>query len=213
MLGTTAGGELGDERRSLRRATLSFRQTLSEQEMVAWSNVIQASALEVVRALDTRLMHCYLDFRSEVRTRGLIASLLADGREVVVPVVRMVDGEEVMRMSRIQDLTDLRHGAYGIDEPSTEDFESTERVELAFMPLAAFDQFGMRLGYGKGFYDKFLASVPHVLAVGLAFSVQELPRIPRQEHDQLLDLVITEEAIIECSPRGRALMSKIRSTR
>ena len=73
--------------------------------------------------------------------------------------------------------------------------------DIVFAPLAAFDRRGHRIGFGAGYYDRTLASLRSmkpILAVGTAYSVQEVPAIPEEPHDQRLDLVITETEWIDC---------------
>jgi len=91
----------------------------------------------------------------------------------------------------------LRQAAFGLHEPLT----SSPQVEPAnlFVPLCAFDRRGNRLGYGKGYYDRTLAGLARqgpILAIGLAFSAQEADRVPTEPHDQALDYIVTETAII-----------------
>jgi 5-formyltetrahydrofolate cyclo-ligase len=64
------------------------------------------------------------------------------------------------------------------------------------VPLAAFDRRGHRIGYGKGFYDRALANLPHATTIGLAFATQEIDHVPDEAHDRALDFVVTEREII-----------------
>ncbi len=73
--------------------------------------------------------------------------------------------------------------------------------DLLFVPLAAFDRTGHRIGYGAGFYDRTLAELrakKPICAVGVAYSSQEFPKIPHEEHDESLDYVLTERELIGC---------------
>ena len=87
----------------------------------------------------------------------------------------------------------LKINKYGIVEPT-----SSDKVypKILFVPLVAFDRQLNRLGYGGGFYDRYLNKMKNVLKIGLAFSFQELKKIPINKHDKKLDFVITEREII-----------------
>jgi 5-formyltetrahydrofolate cyclo-ligase len=94
--------------------------------------------------------------------------------------------------------TVLVRGLYGILEPSS-DAEEVE-PDIVLVPLAAFDQRGHRLGYGGGYYDRTLQGLrrsKRITAAGLAFSVQQMDRVPEDAHDEPLDLVLTERDVID----------------
>jgi 5-formyltetrahydrofolate cyclo-ligase len=93
----------------------------------------------------------------------------------------------------------LIEGPYGIMEPSSRLPEVLP--DIVFVPLAAFDRRGHRIGYGAGYYDRTLQALrasKAILAIGVAFSVQEVEAIPEDRHDERLDYVITEKEFIAC---------------
>lgn len=114
----------------------------------------------------------------------------------------VVPGKAVPLLFRSWDASHpLEPGAYGTSQPP----ESAPVVtpEILIVPLAAFDRAGNRLGYGGGYYDRtlqLLRESGRVTAIGLAFASQELPAIPAEPFDQLLDLIVTDRQII-CPPR------------
>jgi 5-formyltetrahydrofolate cyclo-ligase len=146
-------------------------------------------------------LHCYISFRSEVETRAFIEETLARGVRIVVPVVEELDGKQFLVHTEIKGLSELRQGAFGLEEPTERIPSSLESLGAVIVPIAAFDRSGTRLGYGKGFYDRFLHGLPQsVLRIGLAFSAQEVAHIPILPHDERLDCIITEREIIRAEP-------------
>ncbi|HWF45083.1 MAG TPA: 5-formyltetrahydrofolate cyclo-ligase [Candidatus Kapabacteria bacterium] len=146
-------------------------------------------------------LHCYISFRSEVETRTFIEETLACGVRIVVPVVEELDGNQFLVHTEIKGLSELRQGAFGLEEPVERIPSLLDALGAVIVPIAAFDRSGTRLGYGKGFYDRFLHGLPRaVLRIGLAFSTQEVAHIPILPHDEPLDCIITEREIIRAEP-------------
>ena len=132
----------------------------------------------------------YLSFGTEAGTEGLVRALLKRGKTVCVP--RIEDGE--MRAVPYQE--PFERGNFGILQPKGG--EDTP-CAVALAPLLAFDREGFRLGYGGGYYDRWFASHPDVLRVGLAYSGQEVQFLPREETDEKLHAVVTEQGILRFS--------------
>jgi 5-formyltetrahydrofolate cyclo-ligase len=97
----------------------------------------------------------------------------------------------------------LQRGRFGLDEPIERSAARLDGLDLVVLPLAAFDTNGNRLGYGKGFYDRFLSELsPTVLRVGLGFDLQEVDRIETHDRDQPLDIIVTETRTIIAKKSG-----------
>jgi 5-formyltetrahydrofolate cyclo-ligase len=77
-----------------------------------------------------------------------------------------------------------------------------EEVKIVIVPILAFDRRGHRLGYGAGYYDRFLSAHPHLIKIGLAFSCQEVAEVPAEQNDVRMDVVITERDRIMCRDDG-----------
>ena len=138
----------------------------------------------------------YLNMRSEVETLGLLEALLDLGKQVCAPVV---DTEQLALIPRrIQNLkTELVRHSYGMLEPSeTCPIFPTEHLQLIVVPGIAFDRQGYRLGYGKGFYDRFLVKCPHAVAIGLAYRLQLVEDTFTQAWDVPVQHISTETGVI-----------------
>lgn len=124
----------------------------------------------------------------EVPTQQLTDELVAQGKTVLLPkVVSDTDMELRLYTGR----SDLREGAFGIMEPVGEEFSHYEQIDIGIIPGMAFDAAGHRLGRGKGYYDRFLSRVPCFYKIGLCFSWQLLDHVPSEEHDIIMDEVLT----------------------
>lgn len=197
-----AADPLKNPRRTLRRDAIARRDALTPEERAEASHAIRESVLNHIERIGGHFVHCYISFRSEVETRTLIEELLARGIRVVVPVVEGAPSKGARLIhAEIQGLHSLRTGAFGLDEPVPENLSELEGLDAVIVPLVAFDRSGMRLGYGKGFYDRFLSELPlAVERIGLGFAVQEVPRIPRLPHDEPMDRILTERESIQADP-------------
>jgi 5-formyltetrahydrofolate cyclo-ligase len=144
----------------------------------------------------------YVNFRSEVETLELIRRSLGQGMRVAVP---LVDASAVRMIPLlIKDPEhDLVPGYYNIPEPDPgrcKRVESSE-IDAAVIPGSVFDIQGGRLGYGGGYYDRFLVNdAPQAKRIGLAFELQVVDKVPVEPHDQPLDILITEKRIVNIRP-------------
>ncbi len=132
---------------------------------------------------------CYASFASEVETTDLMAEILADGKKLYLPKCEVETHE--MQAVRVTDLSSLEKGAYGIAEPVGEG-EEPKKIDLVIVPLVAFDRSLARLGYGGGYYDRFLPKTD-AIRIAIAFSEQECEKIPLDETDIRMDIIITEK--------------------
>lgn len=138
-----------------------------------------------VLALDwTGPVLAFIGVRTEIDTGPLIAGLRKRGVDVAIP---RITGDGRMEAAAWQE--PLVDGAYGIP---TSDGPVLE-VTAVLVPGLAFDRDGGRMGYGGGYYDRWLAEHPHVHSIGLGFTEQLVDEVPREPHDHLLDRVICGE--------------------
>lgn len=192
-------GPILDCRKSLRESAEAARRVVLDREQK--NNAIFTLLFEFLegapRGSYSENVHCYVSTGAEVDTRQIIARLLEAGKKVFVPL--MGRGSRVTQI-QILGMHELIPGKMGILEPKPEIVATQGRhveareVGLYLVPGVAFDRFGYRLGYGKGFYDRLLAQVnPSATKVGLCFSAQVVDSIPRFEHDIPVDVLVTEE--------------------
>jgi 5-formyltetrahydrofolate cyclo-ligase len=138
----------------------------------------------------------YSPIRSECDPVPLMRSLAAKGAQLALPLVHERDKE--LTFAEWRQGAPLIPGSYGILQPRSEAMQL--EPDIVLVPLAAFDRRCRRIGYGAGYYDRTLADLRKrkvVIAVGIAFAAQEVEAIPVDEHDQRLDLVLTERETVD----------------
>jgi 5-formyltetrahydrofolate cyclo-ligase len=137
-------------------------------------------------------------FDYEVLTDGLMQQAITSGKQVVLPVV-LGDRQE-MALYVVEDLgRDVAPGYHGILEPQPQRTHAVApaTIELALIPGVVFDLRGRRLGFGSGFYDRFLSRLPrNIPTIGLAFDFQVVPQLPFEPHDVALEAIVTEQRVI-----------------
>ncbi len=195
----TTTEQLRQHKALLRQRARARRDALSAQQRAAWSSVIGARAIRMAEERKAHTLHVYLSVGSEVDTDPLIRAALARGMQVAVPIV--VPGSSATPCARIETLDEsaFARDLRGLRHPRVVVPVAVEFIDIAFVPLIAFGapadgRLGIaRLGQGGGYYDRFLAQLrAGALKVGLAFACQEVPAVPVEPHDVLLDAVITE---------------------
>lgn len=156
------------------------------ERVVAWA-VFQAA--EIVAS--------YVSVRKEVDTHRLIEYALKVGKRVCVPVTKR---KGVMVFQEISSLDELKSARFGLMEPEydTERIVAPEYLDLMMVPGVAFDRQGNRLGFGGGYYDRYLAHCD-ATSVGLAYGFQIVDDIPTEGHDVRMDGLVTENEAILCT--------------
>jgi 5-formyltetrahydrofolate cyclo-ligase len=195
-----SGSEQMDEKRGLRKEVLTRRDRLGWHEVAAFSRRIGQSLFALPEYERAGTVMYFLNFGKEVATLELVPQSLAQGKRVVAP--KTVHAQRRMILSEIIDVReDLAPGLWNIPEPKEEKLRPVEAGEIDFVvvPGVAFDVRGNRLGYGGGYYDRFFAGLrAGVPLVALTFEVQMLDRVPVEPWDRRVDIIITEERVIDC---------------
>ena len=170
-----------------------LREKMREAKRQHQQQLAKMSA-EVVIHLTSSFIHlpsdiilAYWPLPDEVDIRPLIDRWVSEGKTVLLP--KVIDGER-MELRRYRSATDLQEGAFHIMEPVGEPFTDYSQISVALIPGMAFDAAGHRLGRGKGYYDRFLASCPHTYKIGVCFPFQRVAEVPVEEHDVTVDMVI-----------------------
>lgn len=140
---------------------------------------------------DAQKIGVYYPIGSEIFTQDIIQELLSKGKEVFLPRV----SENSIDFKRITDFSSLENGSFDIMEPKTE-CETENNLDVVLVPTVGITPSGIRLGYGHGFYDRFLAK-HKTTTISLTLEKQVVKNIPRSEHDMLIDWIVTEDRILE----------------
>ena len=135
----------------------------------------------------------YYPIGSEVLTQDIMQEILSDGKELFLPKVI----EKSMEFRKITDFSCLEKGNFEIMEPK-EDCPVNNSLDLLLVPTVGISQEGVRLGYGYGFYDKFL-SKNKITTISLTYEKQVIKKIPKSDHDVLMDWILTEEKFLKIS--------------
>ncbi|MBW2501395.1 MAG: 5-formyltetrahydrofolate cyclo-ligase [Deltaproteobacteria bacterium] len=187
-----------DERERLRKKILGARDRMAAGARRAKSRLAVKNFWQLPELQHWSTLFIYVNFRSELETVELIRQCLARGKRVAVPLVNAPENAMVPLLIKDPE-KDLAPGYYGIPEPDPRKSLRVDarEIDAAVIPGSVFDVRGGRLGYGGGYYDRFLVyDAPRAKRVGLAFEMQLVERVPVQPHDQPLDILITEERIV-----------------
>ena len=136
-----------------------------------------------------KTVYFYLPYNQEVRTEPMIRKALEEGKRVAVPKVYA----EEMRFIYIEDFSGIAAGYSGIPEPVADEPVAEDPTALVLMPGLAFDREGHRIGYGGGFYDRFLSAEPNHPTVALCYGFQMMEHLQTEEFDVPVDLVLWTE--------------------
>ena len=194
---------VAEEKRKIRKRILALRNTISEEDRSKKSRQILNTlyALEIYQKSDIILS--YVEYQSEVKTTPLIERALSENKQVFVPKVMGTD----MDFFQINSLLELLEGYKGIREPESlkipfainGNYDNTSI--LMIMPGAVFDRAHHRIGYGMGFYDRYLARLQSaglsVCKTALCYECQLLSEIPCDSHDIRPNTIISEEKVYD----------------
>ncbi len=188
-------------RSQLRTEKLAERDKQGRAEISRKSRRIHKYLFQLPQLFSAKQILLYLHFRSEVETQQLLEVFIEMGKIVSVPLCH--PQKHLFNAVRIQHpKTELAPGFLGILEPvpeiSTTGKIDPDLIDLIIIPGSVFDLQGGRLGYGGGYYDRFLERAPGALRVALAFALQLTEKLSLQPHDQRMDFIITEQGIISC---------------
>lgn len=177
---------------ALRAQFKTVRSGVKEKERVLAEQNIAQKVLELVDAIDAKCVFAYLSFGSEVGTKDLLENLLQKGIAVAVP--RCDANTHTMDAVGLRTMEELKPGAYGILEPMGQEIIPKEQIDLILVPGLAFDNDGYRLGYGGGYYDRYLNGFQGVTA-GLTFAACLVDTLPREPYDLAVQYVISEREL------------------
>lgn len=182
----------------LRTRVLAVRMGLDRGQVEASGQAILERVLSLEAYRRAKLVHTYVSSKeNEVDTRALIGACFAHGKRVAVPVV--MPGTKTLAHALIDGLDQLVVGPWGLAQPDLAAatwLPAAARIDLVVVPGLAFDRRGHRIGWGGGYYDRFLAQVQAV-KIGLCYDALVLDCIPGEPHDVPVNMVVAETAIYQ----------------
>lgn len=174
------------DKRALASQVRDKRNSFSVEQRIPWDKLIHDSAVQIAET--HKVIGIYAAFNNEVDTYGIIETLLWDSSKVIV-LPRIEEGQ--MNFYRIESLQDLQKGHFGVLEPIGNELMVPD---IMLTPLSAFNSSLHRIGYGKGYYDKYFAKHPCFKA-GLAYDFQKINEDFQDKTDIALDVIITEKKV------------------
>lgn len=183
-----------ENKRTIRKDILKKRNTLTEKQREKYSKLIQETLFSLPEYIDSEIILTYISYQSEVSTAEIISHALKEGKKVFCPKVLEAG---IMEFYEITSLEDVICGYKNIPEPNTSTVfcQENERSNvIMLMPLVGFDTQKNRVGYGGGFYDRYISKIPHLKKIALAFECQKYESfLPVEITDRKPDFIITEQ--------------------
>ena len=184
----------------LRNEILLKRNRLSPDEVERLSTIIVNRFMSLDFYQKSKSVMLYLDFRNEVKTGFLIKQMLHENKKVLIPVTNPSDYS--LTVSELKDpKKDLFQGKFGLMEPNEKTLRPVDpkTIDVVIVPGLVFDKSGYRIGFGAGYYDRFLPNLaPHVPLISLAYELQVVDAVPKESHDVPVHMILTEQRIIRC---------------
>lgn len=182
------GIDLKEQKKQLRGEIRKLRKSHTDEEIHQMSLAVLERVQALLEYQEAEVVYAYMDCRHEVETRDLIRLAWKEGKRVAVP---RVCGQEMKFYYITSFEDDLEDGSFGIREPKEKNPAYVEDA-LLLMPGVAFDEKRHRVGYGGGFYDRFLEAHPDLVTIALAFEFQVKEEVPFETFDIRPARVITE---------------------
>lgn len=181
-----------ESKKSIRRLVQERKDVLSKDERQNLDNIIFDKVINSYAYKNSHTIFIFVSYNNEVDTHKIIKQALRDKKILCVP--KIISKEEGMDIVQIKSFEDLKEGAYGILEPADSELKIEEKnIDVSYLPGLAFDRRGGRVGYGGGFYDRFLLKTrKNSKKIGLAYKFQVFTEVPMEEHDVFIDGIITD---------------------
>ena len=174
------------DKAALRRKIREQKRAMTEEEITRRSERLGELFAASSAYRNAKTIYGYLPYNQEVRTVPMLERALREGKQVAVPKVY----GDTMKFILLEDLSQVEKGYAGIPEPVADGPVANDLTALVLMPGLAFDKAGHRIGYGGGFYDKFLASEPGHPTLALCYEFQMLEHLNTEEFDIPVDQVL-----------------------
>ena len=174
------------DKKTLRKKIREQKRAMTPEQIETASAKLVEMFLQTELYRDAKTIYGYLPYNQEVRTVPILQQALADGKRVAVPKCY---GDE-MRFIYLDDLTAVEKGYAGIPEPVEDGPVADDETALVLMPGLAFDPEGRRIGYGGGFYDRFLSQEPEHPTLALCYDFQVFDHLDTEQFDIPVDCVL-----------------------
>ena len=174
------------DKKQLRSQIREKKRTMTQEQIEKASARLGELFAQTPEYKNAKTIYGYLPYNQEVRTVPMLEQALRDGKKVAVPKVYGDD----MKFIYMTDLSCVEKSDFGIPEPVADEPIADDPTALVLMPGLAFDTEGHRIGYGGGYYDRFLASEPNHPTVALCYEFQLLPKLETEEFDIPVDTVL-----------------------
>jgi 5-formyltetrahydrofolate cyclo-ligase len=182
-----------EQKSSIRKILRERKDAMEPEDRLEKSATICRHLLTLIR--DSETVMAYTSKAMEVNTMPIITSLLARKNPVIVPII--VKEDVSLRLSYLRDVAALVPSTFGVPEPIGSEIPAQGGdVDTILLPMLGFDRTGGRIGYGAGYYDRFLEKYPGLRKIGIAFACQEIDSLPLDETDVRMDHIITDEGIV-----------------
>ncbi|HAE91508.1 MAG TPA: 5-formyltetrahydrofolate cyclo-ligase [Tissierella sp.] len=187
------------DKKILRKKILQKRAELSTENIVNYSNIIENKLYKMDYYKNAKTIMSFISFGDEIITHEIIKNSIKNGKSVVVPIT--IPETKELKVSKILDFSELEIGYYNILTPKKDflRFIDFNTIDLVLVPGVVFARDGYRVGYGGGYYDRFLSKFKEkVNTIGLAFDLQIVEEVPKDSFDIPVDFIITEKETINC---------------
>ena len=176
------------------------RTSMLKEEAARISDIIAEKLFKMDEFTSAKTLSSYVakTQMNEVHTEKVIRYALKCGKKVLIPITNRIEKRIYFSELRNFDL-ELTQGTFGILEPKKEFLRVVDNpyeTDLVLVPGIAFDENGNRIGFGKGYFDKFLEGIKNTAIIGLAYDFQTIQSIPASEYDVPVDIVLTEKRIL-----------------
>lgn len=193
-IGESTVSEIKRKKKELRRSMLRLRNEMDPDEKAKMDLQLAERFLALDSVQKASTVYVYLSYGTEIATSALMERLLAAGKSVAAP---RVDGSS-MAFYLIRGMQDTERGYKGIPEPGKACRKCQDKEAVMLMPGLAFTADGDRIGYGGGFYDRFLSEEPDHPTIALGYPFQLLDELPTERHDHMIDEIILPDRKLRC---------------
>ncbi len=180
------------KKEELRNKIKALRKNLTKHQIVEKSDIIYNKLFELEKINQAKTIMVYIHAFNEVRTDKIIKKLFDDGKKVCAPITD--ENTKTIRAYYFDNTDNFVKGAYGILEPPRNCVADISQIDVAIIPGIAFDKYGNRMGFGEGYYDRFLSQFKGT-KIGIGYKFQCEYNIECNEYDIPMDYIINEEEI------------------